>query len=100
MERKTFGLITQQKLGVLKIMSEPIIAKITDPESGQVELLQEAQALIEQRDGYKRALENALMIDFEGDRRSSEAVKMDAQLCYHRALKQLEAEKINSGKVS
>ena len=38
-------------------MTEPIIAKITDGECGMVELLQEAQLLINQRDAYKKALE-------------------------------------------
>ena len=40
-------------------MTHPLIAKITDGESGQVELLQEAQLLIEDRDKWKEAVNNA-----------------------------------------
>jgi hypothetical protein len=66
-------------------MTEPLIAKITDPDAGMVEMLQEAQLLIDQRNVYQLALENAC----------HEA----ADSYYREALKQLESEKITSGKV-
>lgn len=76
---------------------EPIIAKITDPEAGQVEMLMEAQLLINERNAWKRALELCLLFDLsQGD---LETVQPNAQGWYRKACEQLESEKINGGKV-
>jgi hypothetical protein len=79
-------------------MTEPIIAKITDGECGIVELLQEAQLLINQRDAYKRALQNA--IEDSGKGFTTNELLGEIKGYYDYACKELESEKINNGKVA
>jgi hypothetical protein len=73
-------------------MPEPIIASLTDPEAGMVEHLMQAQLLINERDVYARALDLAC-----------EEHTFTRCLAGHwlmLARKQLESEKIDSGKVA
>lgn len=77
-------------------MTEPIIAKITDPEAGMVEMLQEAQLLINQRDAYRRALELACCKIYA----LGVVSYADPDGWHQTAIRQLESEKINSGKVT
>jgi hypothetical protein len=76
-------------------MTHPLIAKITDPEAGQIELLMEADILIRQRDTWKRVAEIMLPCL----REAPSDLEEHLNYLYKQASLLLEKEWIDSGKV-